>query len=152
MRHRLIVVGLTAAAVGVASGSAQAAQTLPLKGAYLYVDRLPSSGRSVVRLVFRTARPLPRRSDGGLRAAALIENVGHSVRPAKRGSTCYMSASPVEGGSIPTISGNSVVRKGAKPGSTFAVQVLTNAAQSRTLRLKLRTERAGYHAGRPLGC
>jgi len=70
-----------------------------------------------VRVVLRTAAPLPLRF-----------------------------GTEVKGGSVPTLAGNRVVRKGARVGRTFTVRITTRDGQSVTRRLKLRP--AGPHPGR----
>ena len=152
MRSKLLTCGVAAAALGAAAaGGAHAAPTLSLEGAYLYVDQ-GAGGKPVVRVVFRTAAPLPLRSDGGVGAAALIDDVGHQVRAAKRGTTCYTAAAEVNGGSIATIHNNAVLNKGVKTGRTFTLKVLTAEAQSQPMGLKLRARRPGDRSGRRLGC
>jgi hypothetical protein len=140
------------AALVPAAGAADApAPKLELKGAYLYVDHIAK--QDFVRVVFRTASPLPRRFDGLIRASASIEGVGHSLGTVKKGTTCYTALSEVKGGSIATLDADGkVVRKGAKIGRTFTVKVITKDGQSVTRKLPLRAERKGDATGKPLGC
>jgi hypothetical protein len=105
-----------------------------------------------VRVVFRTAEPLPRRGDGAIRAGAAIDGVNHSIGSAKRGTACYTAASVIKGGSIATIRDNEVVRKGAKIGRRFTLKVTTSDGQTATKRLKLTRERRGDDHGKRLGC
>jgi len=144
---------VAATALAPAAGAAAApAPKLKVDGAYLYLDHEPASHQQFVRLVFRTATPLPRRYDGMIRAGASIEGVGHSVATARKGTTIYTVATEVKGGSIATTSNGSakVVRKGAKIGRAFTVRIETRDGQSVTKKLVLRAERKGDDAGKPL--
>src|SRR5262245_23449956 len=113
MYRKLLTLTATAAvaatALAPAAGAAAAAPapTLKVEGAYLYLDHEPASHQQFVRLVFRTATPLPRRYDGMIRAGASIEGAGHSVATARKGTTIYTVASEVKGGSIATTSSGS---------------------------------------------
>ncbi len=146
----------TAAVVPVAGaqdGTPDAPQPkLELRGAYLYVEELEASGQKLVRVVFRTAKPLPRRGDGAIRAGVAIEGVNHSIGSTRRGNTCYTGASVVRGGSIPVLRDGMAGRKGARIGRAFTVKVFTRDGQSVTRKLKLRSARPGDASGRPLGC
>ncbi|HKE79430.1 MAG TPA: hypothetical protein VKB54_08985 [Solirubrobacteraceae bacterium] len=157
MYRKLLTLTATAAvaatALAPAAGAADApAPKLKVEGAYLYVDHEPASHQDFVRLVFRTASPLPRRFDGMIRAGASIEGVGHSVATARKGTTIYTVASEIKGGSIATTSSGygKVVRKGAKVGRTFTVRIETRDGQSVTKKLVLRAERKGDDSGKPL--
>ena len=150
MRHRLLALGFAVAGAASVPADANAADTLSVKGAYLYLDHVDASGQSSLRVVFRTTRPLSRRFDGLIRASASIDGVGHSLGTAKRGTTCYTTASKIAGHSIAVRRGDSVVRKGAKLGRTFTVRIFTRDGQSVTRKLTLRAERKGDDGGRPL--
>ena len=144
---------VAATALAPAAGAADApAPSLKVEGAYLYLDHEPASHQQFVRLVFRTASPLPRRFDGMIRAGASIEGAGHSVATARKGTTIYTVASEVKGGSIATTRNGSgkVIRKGAKIGRTFTVRIETRDGQSVTKKLVLRAERKGDDSGKPL--
>jgi hypothetical protein len=156
--HRKLIALTTAAcaaaAVAVPTAGAQDAPAAPLKidSAYLYVDSFAPANQRFVRVVFKTAEPLPRRGDGAIRAAGAIDGVNHSLGSAKRGSTCYTAASVIKGGSIATLRDNETGRKGAKIGRTYTVKVTTRDGQSATKRLKLTRERRGDDHGKRLGC
>lgn len=155
--NRILTVATASAVLGAGAlapvGSAAGeADTLKVTGAYAYVDTIAASGQKFVRVVFKTAADLPRRSDGAIRAGISIDGVSHSISTAKRGSRCYSGASEIKGGSIATIKGDKVVRKGAKTGRTFKVSFFTRDGASVTKKLKLRAERRGDDTGRPLGC
>ena len=144
------VLGAAAAApVGSAAGSAPA---LKVTGAYAYVDTIAASKQKFVKVVFRTSAALPRRADGSIQAGVRIDGVSHSISTAKRGTRCYTGAAEIKGGSIATLKDGDVVRKGARIGRTFTVEVFGRDGQSVTRRLTLRAERRGDDAGRPLGC
>jgi hypothetical protein len=144
------VVGACAAApIGSAADSAPA---LKVTGAYAYVDTIGASKQKFVRVVFRTSAALPRRGDGAIQAGVRIEGVSHSIGTAKRGTRCYAGAAEIKGGSIATLVDGEVVRKGAKVGRTFTVEIFGRDGQSVTKKLKLRAERRGDDTGRPLGC
>jgi hypothetical protein len=154
------LLSLTAAAAVAVAAPASAtvaadAPAVPLKvtGAYLFIDHEKASQQDFVRVVFRTASPLPRRFDGLIRAGAKIDGVGHSLGTAKRGSTCYTAASEIKGGSVPSIGADGQVRrKGAKAGRSFKVVIETQDGQKVQRTLKLRTARKGDASGKPLGC
>jgi hypothetical protein len=154
------LLSLTAAAAVAVAAPASAtvaadAPATPLKvtGAYLFIDHEKASHQDFVRLVLRTADPLPRRFDGLIRAGASIDGVGHSLGTAKRGTTCYTAASEIKGGSIAAIGAdNHVYRKGARAGRSFTVQIETQDGQKVARTLKLRAARKGDASGRPLGC
>jgi hypothetical protein len=156
--HRKLVALTTAAcaaaAVAVPTAGAQDAPAEPLKldGAYLYVDSFAPATQRFVRVVFRTAEPLPRRGDGAIRAGVAIEGVNHSIGSARRGTRCYTAASVIRNGSIPTLRNNETGRKRARIGRTYTVKVTTRDGQTATKRLKLTRERRGDDHGRRLGC
>jgi hypothetical protein len=150
------LIALTTAVValgGVAAPLAGAADnTLKITGAYLYRDHLAASKQDFVRVVFRTTAPLPRRSDGSIQAGVSIDRVGHSIGTAKRGTTCYTGAAEIKRGSVATLKDGDVVRRGAKLGRTFTVNITTRDGRSVTKKLELRAERRGDDTGKPLGC
>ena len=156
MYRKLLTLTATAAVAGAAlapaAGAAQtAAPTLKVTGAYLYLDHEPASKQEFVRVVFRTAKPLPRRYDGSIQAGVSIDGVNHSIGSAKKGAPIYTGASEIKAGSIATTHGTgTVTRKGAKIGRTFTVKVFTRDGQSVTKKLVLRAERKGDDTGKPL--
>jgi hypothetical protein len=156
MYRKLITLGATAAvAAGVAAPVAGAADApvpaLKVTGAYLYLDHLPASHQEFVRVVFRTATPLPRRRDGLIRAGVAIDGVSHSIGSARKGANIYTGASEVKGNSIATVAdGSKVVRKGVKIGRSFTVRFSTRDGRQATRKLVLRAERPGDDSGRPL--
>ena len=93
-----------------------------------------------MRVVFKTAEPLPRRYDGLIRAGGYIDGVGHSLATAKRGTTWYAAASEIKGGSIATIQDGKVVRKGVKVGRRYTFNVTTKDGRSFTRTLKLQAK------------
>jgi hypothetical protein len=156
LRHVLTAAAATAA-VGASAltpaVSATQAPALKVTGAYAYIQDLGApSNQKFVRVVFRTRSELPRRSDGSIQAGVAIDGVSHSLGTAKRGTRCYAGAAEIKGGSIATLRGGKVVRKGAKIGRTFTVKVSTRDGRSVTKHLKLRAARAGDDTGKPLGC
>jgi hypothetical protein len=156
--HRKLIALTTAAcaaaAVAVPTAGAQDAPSAPLQldGAYLYVDSFAPANQRFVRVVFRTAEPLPRRGDGAIRAGVAIEGVNHSIGSARRGTRCYTAASVIRNGSIPTLRNNETGRKRARIGRTYTIKVTTRDGQTATKRLKLTRERRGDDRGRRLGC
>jgi hypothetical protein len=156
MYRKLLTLTATAAvaatALAPAAGAAQTpAPKLKVEGAYLYLDHLPQSKQSFVRVVFRTAQPLPRRYDGLIRAGVSIDGVGHSIATVKNGAPIYTGATEIKGGSVATNDRTGhVIRKGAKIGRAFTVTVSTSDGQSVTKKLVLHAERKGDDAGRPL--
>jgi hypothetical protein len=155
MYRKLLTIGTTAAvaAAALAPGAGAAdtpSPTLEVKGAYLYLDHEAASKQQFVRVVFRTASPLPRRFDGSIQAGTAIEGVTHSIGAVKRGSTIYTGASEVKGGSIPSLVGDKLTRKGAKIGRSFTVRFFTRDGQKVTKTLVLRAERPGDDTGKPL--
>jgi hypothetical protein len=156
LRHVLTATAATGAAAAAALApavSAADAPTLKVTGAYAYVQDLGApSNQRLLRVVFRTASDMPRRSDGSIQGGLAIEGVSYSIGTAKRGTRCYAGAAEIKGGSIATLRDGTVVRKGAKIGRTFTVKVLTRDGQSVTKKLKLRAERRGDETGKPLGC
>ena len=152
--HRKLIT-LTALAVAAVVPAANAADTtstkLQLEGAYLYLDHNAASGQKFVRVVFRTAKALPRRGDGSIQAGVRIEGVGHSLASLRRVKNTYTGGTEIKGGSIATVnSDNEVVRKGAKLGRKFKVTVETRDGRKVTRTLTLRAERKGDDSGRPL--
>jgi hypothetical protein len=155
MYRKLLTIGTTAAvaAAALAPGAGAAdppSPTLQVTGAYLYLDHNAASGQNFVRVVFRTASALPRRYDGSIQAGASIAGVSHSIGSVKRGSTIYTGASEVKGGSIPSLDGSTLTRKGAKLGRSFTVRFFTRDGQNVTKTLVLRAERPGDDTGKPL--
>jgi hypothetical protein len=157
MHRKLISLGAAAAVAATAlapatAGAADNAAT-PLKvtGAYLYVDHEAASNQDFVRVVFRTASPLPRRYDGMIRAGVSIEGVGHSISTARKGAPIYSGASEIKGHSIPRNTGpGKVTRVGAKVGRQYTVVFQTSDGQKVTKKLTLRAERKGDDSGKPL--
>jgi hypothetical protein len=133
MTCKLISLGAAAAvaatALAPAAGAAEnPAPTLKVTGAYLYLDHNAASKQDFVRVVFRTASELPRRSDGSIQAGVSIDGVSHSVGSARRGSTLYTGAAEVKGHSITALNGKQI-RKGAKIGRSFTVRFFTRDGQ-----------------------
>src|SRR3954452_23272010 len=91
MHRKLIALSTAAVAAGAVAAplAGAAGDTLKVTGAYLYKDHLAASKQDFVRVVFRTAKPLPRRYDGSIQAGASIAGVNHSIGAVKRGSSCY---------------------------------------------------------------
>jgi hypothetical protein len=156
MSRKLISIGaavaVAASALAPAAGAADnAAAPLKVTGAYLYLDHLAASNQDFVRVVFRTADQLPRRSDGMIQAGVSIEGVGHSLGTARKGAPIYTGASEIKGHSIPKSNGaGSVTRIGAKVGRTYTVVISLRDGQKVTKHLKLRAERKGDDSGKPL--
>lgn len=155
--HHVLTAAAATAAVGAgvltSAVSAADAPTLKVTGAYAYIQKLGApSNQKFVRVVFRTQSELPRRFDGSIQAGVGIDGVNHSIMSAKHGTSCYAGTSEIKGGSIATLRGDKVVRKGAKIGRTFTVKVFTRDGQSVTKHLKLRAARKGDDTGKPLGC
>ena len=150
--HRTIVLAVLAtAAFAPAAGAVTPAPTLEVKGAYAYVDTLPSH-QKLLKVVFRTRHALSRRFDGLIRAGVRIENVGHSVGTAKSGTNCYTASAEIRNGVVPAqTADHDVVRKPAKLGRTFSF-VIEDATAMVPRKLKLRAERPGDDKGKPLGC
>jgi hypothetical protein len=138
----LTAVALAAAAALAPAAGAQAAPAQPLKvtNAYLAVEHLGK--QDFVKLVFKTAAPLLRRSDGSIQAGAAIEGVNGSIGSAKKGTNWYVERSEIKGGSIATSKHNygKLVRKAAKVGHTYAVKMFTRDGQSVTRKLTLRAK------------
>ena len=141
---------LGAGALAPIGSAAEDGDTLKVTGAYAYVDTISASKQKFVRVVFKTAADLPRRSDGAIQAGISIDGVSHSISTAKRGTRCYAGAAEIKGGSIATLKDDTVVRKGAKVGRTFTVRFYTRDGAEVTKKLKLRAERTGDDTGRPL--
>ena len=154
MHRKLIALTTAAIAVGaVAAPMAGAAgDTLKVTGAYLYKDHNAASKQDFVRVVFKTSQALPRRYDGSIQAGVSIDGVNHSIGSVKRGTTCYTGATEIKGGSVATLQGSKVVRKGAKTGRKFTVKFFTRDGRSVTKTLQLYRENPGYDRGQPLGC
>src|SRR3954454_23437675 len=154
MHRKLIALTTAAVAAGAVAAplAGAAGDTLEDGAAYLYKDHNAASKQDFVRVVFKTSKALPRRYDGSIQAGVSIDGVKHSIGSVKRGSTCYTGATEIKGGSIATLQGSKVVRKGAKAGRTYAVKFFTRDGQSVTKKLKLSNEAKGYDNGRPLGC
>src|SRR3954466_13337138 len=91
MHRKLIALTTAAVAAGaVAAPLAGAAdETLKVTGAYLYKDHLAASKQDFVRVVFKTAQPLPRRYDGSIQAGVSVDGVKHSTGALKRCSDVY---------------------------------------------------------------
>jgi len=147
MHRKLTTLISTTAMAGAALAPAANADYAPaptkldVKAAYAYVDHIAASKQSFVRVVFRTAKPLPRRFDGLIRAGGYIDGVGHSLATAKHGTTWYAAASEIKGGSIATIKNGKVVRKGVKVGRSYLFNVTTKDGESFTKTLKLRASK-----------
>jgi hypothetical protein len=131
---------ITAAAVLAPTAGAQTSPAQPLTVTKAYLVKTHIGKQDFVKLVFKTAKALPRRYDGSIQAGAGIEGVNHSIGSAKKGTTWYMALSEIKGGSIATTRPNSgtVTRKGAKVGRTYSVKMFTRDGQSVTRTLKLR--------------
>jgi hypothetical protein len=149
-----VLAGVVAtAALAPAAGAAPSGSSshdLDVTGAYLYLDHDSASKKDFVRVVFETADPLPRRADGAIQATASIDSFNHSLASVKRGTSIYSAAAPVKGNSITSLNGNGVGRRGAKVGSTYTVRIFDRDGHKVTRKMKLRAERAGDDAGRPL--
>ncbi|HEY1274064.1 MAG TPA: hypothetical protein VGF25_04115 [Thermoleophilaceae bacterium] len=144
---------IAATALAAAVGAAQAAAPVPtIEGAYLYLDHDTAGNQDFVRVVFRTAKPLPRRRyDDSISAGISIDGVSHSVASARKAASIYTGAAEVKGGSIATWhGGRTMTRMGAKIGRTFTVRFFTRQGPSVAKRLVLRAERKGDDSGRPL--
>ncbi len=148
----IAAVTLAATALAPAAGAADsAAPTLKVTGAYLYLDHNSASNQDFVRVVYRTASDLPRRSDGSIQAGVAIDGVSHSIGSVRKSAPIYTGASEVKGHSIATSDGKGhVTRKGARIGRSFTVRFFTRDGQSVTKKLVLRAERKGDDAGKPL--
>src|SRR4051812_45293049 len=144
MHRKLITLLSTTAMAGAALAPAAGADYAPapsklnVTAAYAYVDHIAASKQSFGRVVFKTAKPLPRRYDGLIRAGGYIDGVGHSLSTAKRGTTWYAAASEIKGGSTATVKGGTVVRKGVRVGRSYSFKVTTRDGESFTRTLKLR--------------
>jgi hypothetical protein len=141
---------VAATSLAPAAGAADApAPKLDVTGAYLYLDHEPASDQDFVRVVFRTADDLPRRSDGAIRAGVSIDGFSHSIGSVKKDQPIYTGAAEVKGHSITALNGKDI-RKGAKVGRSFTVRFFTRDGQHVTKKLTLRAERKGDDAGKPL--
>jgi hypothetical protein len=151
-RKFLSLTAVAAASLAPAAGAADTpapASTLKVTGAYLYLDHNEASNQDFVRVVFRTASELPRRSDGAIQAGVSIDGFSHSIGSAKKGAPIYTGAAEVKGHSITALNGKSV-RKGAKIGRSFTVRFFTRDGQKVTKKMTLRAERKGDDTGKPL--
>jgi len=156
MNRKILSLG-AAAAVAAASfaptaGAAAAPASdykLDVTGAYLYLDHEPASDQDFVRVVFRTADDLPRRSDGAIQAGVSIDGITHSIGSAKKGAPIYTGATEVKGNSITALNGK-LIRKGVKVGRSYTVRFFTRDGQRVTKKMTLRAERKGDDAGKPL--
>jgi hypothetical protein len=141
---------VAATSLAPAAGAADApAPKLDVTGAYLYLDHEPASDQDFVRVVFRTADDLPRRSDGAIQAGVSIDGFSHSIGSVRKGQPIYTGAAEVKGHSITALNGKDI-RKGAKVGRSFTVRFFTRDGQHVTKKLTLRAERKGDDAGKPL--
>jgi hypothetical protein len=134
------------------SALAAVGTTAPLKvtRAYLYLDNDATTHREFVRVVFRTADPLPRRDDGAIRAGVSIDGFTHSIASVKHESTIYSAAAPVKDHSITSLRGGDGVRRGAKVGRTYTVRIFDRDGHRVARKMALRAERPGDDTGRPL--
>src|SRR4051812_40449111 len=107
MNRKLITLLSTTAMAGAALAPAAHADYAPAPSklavttAYAYVDHIAASKQSFVRVVFKTAKPLPRRFDGLIRAGGSIDGVGHSLSTVRNGTTWYAAASEIKGARPP---------------------------------------------------
>jgi hypothetical protein len=146
---------LIASALAPAAGADTASTTATpqLQNAYAYIQHLDASGQNLLRVVFRTSAPLPRRYDGMIRAAGKIDGLGHSLGSAKHGTTCYAAGAEIKNGRTASLNADGhVVRKRAKIGSTFRFDLVLPDGTTQARTVKLRANRPGYDSGRPLGC
>jgi hypothetical protein len=157
MTRRLLsltaVAAVAAASFAPVAGAADTpapAPKLKVTGAYLYLDHNEASDQDFVRVVFRTASELPRRYDGAIQAGISIDSLSHSIGVAKNRTTIYTGAAEVKGGSIASLAGNGVARKGAKVGRSYTVRFFTRDGQRVTKKMVLRAERKGDDVGKPL--
>ena len=146
----VVATAALAPAAGAATSGTPSSHDLDVTGAYLYLDHDSAGKKDYVRVVFATADPLPRRSDGAIQATASIDSFNHSLASVKRGASVYTAAAPVKGNSITSLDGNDVGRRGAKVGSTYTVRIFDRDGHKVMRKMKLRAERAGDDAGRPL--
>jgi hypothetical protein len=137
------------APIAGAADSPAPATTLKVTGAYLYLDHNEASKQDFVRVVFRTAKDLPRRGDGAIQAGVSIDGVTHSIGSAKKGAPIYTGAAEVKGNSITALN-DKLIRKGAKVGRSFTVRFFTRDGQHVTKKLVLRAERKGDDTGKSL--
>lgn len=143
---------LAAASLAPAAGAADAPaprSSLNVTGACLYLDHNDAGKQDFVRVVFRTADDLPRRSDGMIQAGISIDGISHSIGSAKKGAPIYTGAAEVKGNSITALD-DKLIRKGAKVGRTFTVRFFTRDGQRVTKKMTLRAERKGDDTGKPL--
>jgi hypothetical protein len=152
-RNALAATALATAALApasLASAAAPAPAPLDVSGAYLYLDQDATTHRELVRVVFRTADPLPRRADGAIQAAVSIDGFTHSVATVRHGSTIYSGAAPVKDHSISSLRGGEGARRGAKVGRSYTVRIFDRDGRRVAKRMTLRAERPGDDTGRPL--
>ena len=138
--NKLIALTITAIVAAAALAPTAGAQTSPaqsLKVTKAYLVKTHIGKQDFVKLVFKTAKALPRRYDGSIQAGASIAGVNHSIGSAKKGTTWYAGLSEIKGGSIAALNYGKVVRKRAKVGQTYSVKVFTRDGQSVTRTLKL---------------
>ena len=157
----MILAAVTATSVvmplsGVLNSSA--ATTTPsldiLKGAYAFVDSYPPDKHQWVTVVFRTAKALPRRSDGMIRGGGGLDKMNASLGSA-RGSHgtarhCYRFLSQIFNGRLRGGQKTKVSR-----GSKHTVVVSargTSGDLSDSTTVTIRKKRAGDRGGKPLGC
>jgi hypothetical protein len=150
-RIALATAVVAAAALAPASlASAAAPAPLDVSGAYLYLDQDATTHREFVRVVFRTADPLPRRADGAIEAGVSIDGFTHSIATVRHGSTIYSGAAPVKDHSISSLQGGEDARRGAKVGRSYTVRIFDRDGHRVTKKMTLRAERPGDDTGRPL--
>jgi hypothetical protein len=133
----LTAIALAAAAALAPAAGAQSSPAPTLKVTNAYLVKTHIGKQDFVKLVFKTAKALPRRSDGAIQAGAAIAGVNHSIGSAKKGTTWYAGLSEIKGGSIAALNYGKVVRKRVKVGQTYSVKVFTRDGQSVTRTLKL---------------
>jgi hypothetical protein len=130
MRRAIVLLLLLPATA--AAAPARAPDTEPALDGTPYLFR---NADGLVRLVFRTDSPLPKRFDGTIGGGAII--AGH-VAPIGTVGDCYTAAA----------------RFRARIGRRYHVLIATqeSAPAAFDLRLALRRARPGDARGRPLGC
>jgi hypothetical protein len=164
------LLGIAAAAAMVVAPIADAQQSAPTAaapaakviGAYLYIQKIPTSdGRHqslqpYATLVFRTNRQLPRRFDGLIRAGARVANQGSSLGSVHgKASRCYQVNARIKPDN--TITGTAasgqITQTKARAGARIRVQIQT-AKDAKTVyrTLTLRKAKAGDASGKPLSC
>ncbi len=148
---------LTAAALAPASALASPAAADPTRpplpkvtGAYFYVDHNGKAG-DYAHIVFRTAAPIARGSQNSLQAGVEVEGVGHSVGTVDRAHNLYGAFIPIKGHSIPARRADGTpARKGTRLGRVFRIVVEGRDGTRVARTVRLRAERRGDDAGRPL--